>query len=479
MKAYPMTNTRILLSEFEYLQPHSLSQALALKAEYGNNARLIAGGTNLIVQMKQDRISPQTVLDISKVPNLSSVLKTDDGLTVGGLAPIRKIRSIPAVQSEYQALADACAAFGSMQIQTMGTIGGNLCNGSPASDSVPALMVFDAKLVLSSVSGQRKVKVEDFLVKPGETAIRQDEILTHVKLPKQKTHTGSAYIKISRVEADLAKVSVAAVIVRENDRIVDCKLAFGSVAPTVIRAKKAEQFLIGKTFSEAVGLEAGELAKGEVSPVDDMRSTAWYRREIVKTITHDVLSAAWERSAEQRESCAAENETIIAENDTTIHVESQETHPIELVVNGEKHRLLVEPNELLLNLIRDRLGLTGAKYGCGIGECGACTVLLNGMPALSCLTLAIAADGCQITTVEGLQSSDGELHPLQESFLDNQAFQCGYCTPGMLIMSKSLLEDIPAPDENQIREYLRGNRCRCTGFASIVRAVHNCVGHTE
>lgn len=480
MKAYTMTNTRILQNEFEYLQPSSLEKALELKAEYGNRAKLIAGGTNLVVQMKQERSNPELIIDISKIRQLSNANKNNEGLNLGALMRIKRIKSMPIVQSDYQALSDACASFGSMQIQTMGTIGGNICNGSPASDSVPALVAFNASLTLKSISSQRQVLLEDFLLRPGETAIGQDEILTNILLPKPEKGTGSAYIKISRVEADLAKVSAAAVIVRDNDRIVDCKLAFGSVAPTVIRANKAEQFLIGKSFSEEIGLKAGEIAQQEVSPVDDVRSTAWYRREIVRVITHDVLSAAWDRSVEEREQSSVVSETpTLTEKDSFLHIKPQEKHTIELTVNGEKRRLQVETNELLINLLRDHLELTGTKYGCGIGECGACTVLLNGEPALSCLTLAISVDGCRVTTVEGLQGENGELDPLQESFLDNQAFQCGFCTPGMLIMSKSLLEQIPVPDEKQIREYLRGNRCRCTGFSSIVRAVHACVGHKE
>ncbi len=145
--------------------------------------------------------------------------------------------------------------------------------------------------------------------------------------------------------------------------------------------------------------------------------------------------------------------------------------PLTLRVNGEQRHAWVTPNDLLLNVLREDLEFTGPKYGCGIGECGACTVLLNGRPALACLTLALAADGAEVVTVEGLQAADGALHPLQEAFLDHQAFQCGYCTPGILMMSKTLLDDIPVPDEDDVREYLRGNRCRCTGFASIIRAV--------
>ena len=149
---------------------------------------------------------------------------------------------------------------------------------------------------------------------------------------------------------------------------------------------------------------------------------------------------------------------------------------ITLNVNGEKRRLDVAPNELLLNVLRERLELTGTKYGCGIGECGACTVWLNGEPVLGCLVLAVRADGGEVRTIEGLAAPDGTLDPLQEAFIEENAFQCGYCTPGMLMMTKKLLEEIPEPTEDEVRDYLKGNRCRCTGYASIVRAVQRASG---
>jgi carbon-monoxide dehydrogenase small subunit len=144
---------------------------------------------------------------------------------------------------------------------------------------------------------------------------------------------------------------------------------------------------------------------------------------------------------------------------------------ITLKVNGVKREILVEPNELLLNVLRDRLGLTGAKYGCGIGECGSCTVLVDGEPVLSCLTLAIGLDGSEVVTVEGLSEPNGDLHPLQESFLEHEAVQCGFCTPGMIVMGKALLDENPKPTEDEIREYIRGNFCRCTGYTQIVKAI--------
>jgi len=149
------------------------------------------------------------------------------------------------------------------------------------------------------------------------------------------------------------------------------------------------------------------------------------------------------------------------------------SNAIVLTVNGEDHMLVVEPNELLINVLRSELGLTGAKYGCGTGQCGACTVLVDGEPVLSCITLAVAVDGKEITTIEGVAGADGELDPIQEEFLSENAIQCGFCTPGMILVAKDLLRRNPHPTEDEIRHHIKGNICRCTGYNGIVRAIQN------
>ena len=143
---------------------------------------------------------------------------------------------------------------------------------------------------------------------------------------------------------------------------------------------------------------------------------------------------------------------------------------ITLNVNGKEYPLEVKANEILLNVLRDRLGLMGAKYGCGIGECGACTVLLDGKAILSCQTLAFTADGKKIATIEGLEQN-GSLHPLQQAFIDEGAVQCGYCTPGMILSAKALLDINADPSNQEIKQAIRGNLCRCTGYTNIVRAI--------
>ena len=146
---------------------------------------------------------------------------------------------------------------------------------------------------------------------------------------------------------------------------------------------------------------------------------------------------------------------------------------IEFTINGKKRNLSVKPNDLLINIIRNDLFLTGSKYGCGIGECGACTVLLDGEPVLSCLTLAATVDGKEITTIEGLAKGN-ELHPMQIAFLKNTAVQCGFCTPSMILTATALLKENPNPTEDEIRDYMRGNICRCTGYIQIVKAIESC-----
>jgi len=153
-----------------------------------------------------------------------------------------------------------------------------------------------------------------------------------------------------------------------------------------------------------------------------------------------------------------------------------EKHTIDLTINGEKYELRVSPNELLVNVIRETVGLTGTKYACGTGQCGACTVVVDGEPILGCLTLAVTVDGSEITTIEGVANADGTLDPLQEAFLDTNAIQCGYCTPGMVLVGRDLLQKMPNPSEDQIRHHIKGNICRCTGYNGIVRAIKKAAG---
>ncbi len=477
-----MTNSHILVHEFQYLEPTSVRDAIALLSQYGDRARVLAGGTDLIVQMKMECLAPEYLISIRKIPGLDTVVLQGDELHIGARTPIYAIRDNPRVRARYLALAEACAAFGSTQIQVMGTIGGNLCNGSPASDSAPTLIGFGAEAVINGPDGGRRLPLDEFFLGPSRTALRKGELLIAVALQRPQPGTGSAFLKVSRVAADIAKVNAAVMLVREGDRIVDCRLAFGSVAPTPMRTRKAERLLIGQVFNANLVTRAAEVASEEISPIDDVRSTAWYRYQVVKAMTYDGLNIAWKRAVQERlaqpdeeqPSPKGKSSDHAAEPASTLRVSATEQYPIELMVNGVRYRLSVAPNELLLNVLREKLELTGSKYGCGIGECGACTVWMDGKPVLSCLVLAVAANGSDIVTVEGLQGPDGELDLLQEAFIEHAAFQCGYCTPGILMTAKSLLSENPCPTEEEVRGYLKGNLCRCTGYASIVRAVMSC-----
>lgn len=471
---HPMTNTHILVQEFDYHEPASLQQAFDLLARYGENVALVAGGSGLFVSMKMERSAPRAVVSLQRIPGLNQVaLEPGGGLRIGACTPIHDIRSHPRVCAAYPALAQACASFGSAQIEIMGTIGGNLCNGSPASDTVPALLVLDAVLEIRSAAGARLLPAGQFILSPGRTALQPGEILTAVILPPPPDGAQSAFYKVTRVTADLAKASLAVLLVRKGNTIEECRLAFGSVSARPMRTLQAEALLNGQAFSPELALQAGQCASLEISPIDDVRSSAWYRRQLASVMVHDTLQELWASPARGRYlgDTAPLTKAAPVQPGESRSFEAGEETIITLVVNGQERRVSVKPNDLLLNVLREKLQLTGSKYGCGLGECSACTVHLDGKPALSCLVLAAAADGRRVDTIEGLQQADGSLDPLQEAFIQEAAFQCGYCTPGIIMTLKSLLAENGAPSEDEVRDYLKGNRCRCTGYASIMRAV--------
>ncbi|RPJ72295.1 MAG: xanthine dehydrogenase family protein subunit M, partial [Acidobacteria bacterium] len=291
-----MTNSHILLSQFDYFEPASMEEAIGLLAQHGDRARVLAGGTDLVVQMKMERVSPRAIVSLAAIPGLCRIEDRDGFLWVGSGATIAAIERDARVRRRYPSLADACASFSTTQVQTMGTVGGNLCNGSPAADCAPALLVAGAEVEIAGPRGTRRIPLEEFFVGPGRTVLQYGEILTSIALPPSPAAAGSAFLKIGRVAADVAKASAAVMVVRDGDRIADCRMAFGSVAPTPLRSRRAERALAGRGFSKEALAEAAEIASLEVTPIDDVRSQAWYRRRAVRALVVDAGALAWERA---------------------------------------------------------------------------------------------------------------------------------------------------------------------------------------
>ncbi|MCK4315844.1 MAG: 2Fe-2S iron-sulfur cluster binding domain-containing protein, partial [Anaerolineae bacterium] len=258
--------------------------------------------------------------------------------------------------------------------------------------------------------------------------------------------------------------------------VLSARITLGSVAPTIIRAPEAEGALVGAALSEERISEAADLAAQAAAPIDDIRAGAGYRRETVRVLARRALTGL--RDGTERAEFPAAPPMLWGHTEgrfprlagKTVHHRDEGLEPIECTVNGENVVVQGANGKTLLQMLRDDLGLTGTKEGCAEGECGACTVWMDGIALLSCLVPAPRAHGAHIVTVEGLARGD-ELHPVQQSFIDEGAVQCGYCTPGFIMAGVSLLDEIPHPTREQIIAGLTGNLCRCTGYYKIVRAI--------
>lgn len=294
---YFATNTRIVVPEFDYERPETLAGVFSLLAEHGERAKLIAGGTDLIVQMKLERLSPACLISLAGVNELDGITP-GDGLSIASMTSIRTVSQSDPVRGSYAALFEACQAFSTVPVMIMGTIGGNLCNASPAADTAPALLVFDASLDLVTGGGRRNVSLREFFTGPGKTALGAGEILHSVRLPEPPPGAGSAFLKISRVVADISQVCAAVMLVRDGEKITDCRIALGSVAPTPVRAPGAEKNLIGRKGDLDAFGKAARIAAEEISPITDVRATEAYRRHVAAVIVRDALSTAWRRAGE-------------------------------------------------------------------------------------------------------------------------------------------------------------------------------------
>jgi carbon-monoxide dehydrogenase medium subunit len=464
-----------------YIQPGSVAETVALLQQYTGNARLIVGGTDVLVELQRGVKPTNTLIDISTLHELRYICEDERYLALGALTTHNDVlRSALCLQHAFP-LVQACQEVGAPQIRTRATIAGNLLTASPANDTIPPLLALDAELVLSSSSGDRLVPLSQFYQGVRRTQLRADEMLREIRIPISTANRRSLFLKLGLRRAQaISVVNLALVLTFEQATISNAHITLGCVAPTVVRAHTVEKFLIAKELTRDVWEEAAPLVLQDCAPIDDVRASAVYRRQTLVNL----LSYGLERLSidPQNATNLPTDKPVLLEDETARHktagrdlrslspVALSSPIVIETTLNGEPARFEGAEQKTLLNLLREDAGLTGCKEGCAEGECGACTVWLDGQAVMSCLVPAAQAHQAEITTIEGL-GKDGQLHPLQQAFIDCAAVQCGFCIPGMLMAGAKLFDEIAQPTEAQMRSALSGNICRCTGYRKILDAM--------
>lgn len=460
----------------EFISAKTTQETLGILAERGKKARLIAGGTDLILELERKlRPHVETLVDISRIPQLNEIRLDADGIVhIGaGVTHNQVVASRPIRQQAYP-LARACWEVGSPQIRNRGTVAGNLVTASPANDTITPLMALDAWVVLQSTRGQRQVRLREFYTGVRKTILQDDEMLVEIAFKGMNQQQRGTFIKMALRRAQaISVVNIALILTLEQDTVTQAAITLGAVSPTIIHASEAENFLQGKTLSEAVIAQAAELTRQAARPIDDIRGSAAYRREMTRVIARRGLEAI--RDNETQAGFPAEpvllgsGKTPQGPGEPGGLIQFPATN-IQTTINGREYTFSSGHEKTLLHLLREEAGLTGSKEGCAEGECGACTVFLDGMAVMSCLVPAPRAHGAQIVTVEGLSNQE-QLHPVQQAFVHEGAVQCGYCTPGFLMSAAKLLEERPHPDTNEIEQAITGNLCRCTGYYKIIKAI--------
>jgi len=289
-----MTTFYRRLPKFNYLAPTTLDEALSLLAQHQGKARVIAGGTDLVPKLKRREIgAPDYVIDLKGIAGLDEIKQDAHGLTIGALVTIGAVETSPQIQQKFGILAQAAQSMASPQVRNRGTIAGNICNAVPSADSAPALLTIGARLKLISQKGQRTVGIEDFFTGPSRTALTDEEILAEILLPDMPPNSKGVYLKLTpRRAMDLAIVGVAAVAVPEDGVCKDIRIALGAVAPTPLRAKKAEEVLKGQKFDDNLIEKAAKTAAGQARPIDDHRASAEYRRDMVEVLVRRAIKQA-------------------------------------------------------------------------------------------------------------------------------------------------------------------------------------------
>jgi CO/xanthine dehydrogenase FAD-binding subunit len=281
------------LPPFEYFAPKTVEEACSLLTQYSGQAHVLAGGTDLLVKMKQRRITPRFVINLKTIPDLDYIRYDEtEGLRMGALVTIQSIKTSTIIRRKYNILNQAASGESTVQIRNQATIGGNLANASPAADGPVSLIALGAKVTIARTGGERAVVLEDFFTGPGQTLLQPGEIITEIQVPSPSPQSGGVYLKHSIRGVDIAIVGVGVVITLDGESCKDIKIALGAVAPTPIRARRAEDLLRGKALTPKLVEEAAQIASKEARPISDIRGYAEYRTKVVKVLTEKAIKQA-------------------------------------------------------------------------------------------------------------------------------------------------------------------------------------------
>ena len=461
----------------KYINAADIEEALEILSTYGEKARIIAGATDLILEIERGvRNGIEIVVDITRIPDLDQItLAEDDWIHLGPMVTHNHCVASKLMRERGYPLARAAWEVGAPQIRNRGTVAGNLITASPANDTITPLMALGAQVTLRSLEGKRVIPLDTFYTGVRKNVMRADEMLVDIAFPAMNENQRGVFSKLGlRRSQAISVVDLAIVLTFEGDTISDAAITLGAVAPTIIHARNAETYLRGKTLTGEIIDEAARLTMQDSRPIDDVRGSATYRREMVRVLTTRGLGAI-SRGEEQLE---FPSDPVLLWGQATpgdaAHTSTGSTFTgqenIQTMINGQPFTFERGYENTLLHLLRDEAGLIGTKEGCAEGECGACTVFLDGVAVMSCLVPAARAHGAQIITVEGLAQPE-RLHPVQATFVHEGAVQCGYCTPGFVMSAAKLLEEYPQPSREQIKHAITGNLCHCTGYYKIVDAI--------
>ncbi|MDW8327060.1 MAG: FAD binding domain-containing protein [Anaerolineales bacterium] len=476
-----------------YYTVSTLDEAIALLAQYRERARIVAGATDLLIELERGvRRGVETLIDVSRVPGADAITLDEAGwIHLGPLTTHNDCAASELIQARALPLAQACWEVGAPQIRNRATVAGNLITASPANDTITPLMALDAVVTLRSARGERHVPLREFYTGVRRTVMEPDELLTDIAFPALSADERGVFLKLALRRAQAISVVNVAVIIAGAERVTRARIALGAVAPTIVRATGAEAFLINKALTPGIIAQAGELAQAAARPISDVRGPAEYRAEMVKVLTVRALRAVANR---QERGALPERPVLLRTDDGRRRTEDgadgqrfsvvhHADKAITTKINGRTYTVTGANEKTLLRMLREDCGLIGTKEGCAEGECGACTVFLDGAAVMACMVPAPRAHGAEVVTVEGLrdwrverrelnpQSTISNLHPLQRAFIETGAVQCGYCTPGFIMAGAKLLEERPHPSRNEIEQALTGNLCRCTGYYKILAAL--------